>query len=78
MTIKKLKQLPDKEITALINLISDEEACNAEKLKDKLAEIIKYDAERVDTIVGREFKTKPDVIKELELNVRSEMICKMC
>ncbi|MDD4005382.1 MAG: transglutaminase family protein [Elusimicrobiaceae bacterium] len=77
MSVKKPKQLPDSEIKALIDLIANEDNSNAEKLTARLAEIIRCDPERVDTIIGREFHDTPDCVGRLLMAVRAEMILQM-
>ncbi len=77
MSVKNPKQLPDSEIKALISLIANEETSNAEKLASQLAEIIRHDPERVDTIIERDFKNTPDHIGKMLMAVRAEMILQM-
>lgn len=77
MSLKSIKQLPDNEVKALIRLIADEDAPNAAKLTARLAELIRLDPERVDTIIGRDFKNTPAAVNQLILSARAEMILQM-
>ncbi|MFA6583074.1 MAG: transglutaminase family protein [Elusimicrobiaceae bacterium] len=77
MSVRNPKKLPDNEIKALIALIANEDTLNAESLKTKLAEIVRRDPERIDTLIGENLNSAPGFVEQIVACARRNMLSAM-